>query len=33
MDKIHKCPNCGEPFDGIECDECGFDVGFDPLWD
>ena len=28
------CPNCDKPFDGIECDECGFDAySFDQNYD
>ena len=29
-----KCPNCGKPFNGQECNKCGYDPGgFDPHWD
>lgn len=32
--KVKKCPSCGEIWDGIECDSCGFEIGcFDPNWD
>ena len=32
--KPYTCPNCGEPWDGIECDNCGFDIcSFDPYYD
>jgi len=27
------CPNCKSEWDGIECDACSFDTGFDPNWD
>jgi len=28
------CPNCDNPWDGIECHICGFDAyAFDPYWD
>jgi hypothetical protein len=27
------CPNCNEPWNGIECKHCSFDIGFDPNWD
>ena len=27
------CPNCKEEWDGIECNNCGMDTGFDPNWD
>lgn len=29
-----KCPNCSKPFDGIECNNCGFDAyAHDSNWD
>ena len=28
-----KCPNCNQLWNGIECDHCSFDTGFDPYWD
>lgn len=29
-----RCPNCNTIFDGIECNNCGFDAYcFDPNWD
>lgn len=31
--KIKLCPFCKEIWDGIECDNCGFDTSFDPNWD
>ena len=24
-----KCPNCGKPFNGFECNNCGFDTNVD----
>ena len=28
------CPNCFEEWDGISCDECGFDAFcYNPMWD
>jgi len=30
---VKKCPNCKKAWDGIECNHCGMDTGFDPYWD
>ena len=31
--QIKKCPNCNSIWDGIECNNCSFDIGFNPNWD
>lgn len=32
--KVRKlCPNCRKEWNGIECNHCSFDIGFDPNWD
>lgn len=28
-----ECPNCGEDYNGIECNHCAFDTAFNPNWD
>ena len=34
MDDEFVCPICGYPFDGIDCDNCGFDAfAYDANWD